>query len=87
MELSKDRCGRKNEARRSYVLSGVVLCRKYGFIWLRNVKNRQTLGGLLKRDKFMSEEILELCYATPWRQFSYKQTNDYDWLKRFTKNL
>ena len=87
MELSKDRRGRKNEARRSYMLSGVVLCRKYGFIWLRNVKNRQTLGGLLKRDKCMSEGILELCYATPLSQFSYKQTNDFDWLKRFTKIL
>ena len=87
MELSKDRRGRKNEARRSYVPSGVLLCHKYVFIWLRNVKNRQTLGSLLKRHKFMSEGILELCYATPWRQFSYKQTNDYDWLKRFTKIL
>ena len=34
--------GIKNKAHKSCLLSGVLLTRKYGFIWLRNVRNRWT---------------------------------------------
>ena len=54
---------------------------------LRNVRNRSTRSVFLRRYKFVFEEILVLCYATRWRQFSYKHTNDFDWLNRSTKIL